>query len=42
VTDDITAAFESARYAGRELDARTIAELRQRWVTEAREASSGE
>lgn len=31
VTDDITRAFESARYAGREPDARTLAELRQRW-----------
>ncbi len=38
VTDDITLAFESARYAGREPDPRTIAELRQRWQTEAREA----
>lgn len=31
VTNDITKAFESARYAGREPDARTLAELRQRW-----------
>lgn len=31
VTDDITRAFELARYAGREPDARTVAELRQRW-----------
>ena len=31
VAIDITRAFESARYAGRELDARTLAELRQRW-----------
>ncbi|MEO8539546.1 MAG: DUF4129 domain-containing protein [bacterium] len=35
VTDDITRAFESARYAGREPDERTIAELRQRWQREA-------
>jgi hypothetical protein len=31
VTDDITKAFEAARYAGREPDARTIEELRRRW-----------
>ncbi len=31
VTDDITAAFEDARYGGREPDARVIAELEQRW-----------
>ncbi|MEP6872292.1 MAG: DUF4129 domain-containing protein, partial [Anaerolineaceae bacterium] len=31
VTVDITRAFESARYAGRELDARTLDELRKRW-----------
>lgn len=31
VTDDITAAFEDARYGGREPDARLIAELEQRW-----------
>ncbi len=31
VTDDITRAFEAARYAGREPDARVLAELRQRW-----------
>lgn len=31
VTDDITRAFESARYAGREPDLRTLAELRRRW-----------
>lgn len=31
VLDDITAAFEEARYAGREPDARTIAALRERW-----------
>ncbi|MGE3074364.1 MAG: DUF4129 domain-containing protein [Dehalococcoidia bacterium] len=37
VTDDITFAFESARYAGREPDARTLAELRRRWQAEARE-----
>jgi len=36
VTDDITRAFESARYAGREPDARTIEELRRRWQQEAR------
>lgn len=38
VTDDITVAFESARYAGREPDARTVAELRRRWQTEAHDA----
>lgn len=32
VTDDITRAFEEARYAGREPDARTMAELQQRWA----------
>lgn len=31
VVDEITAAFEEARYAGREPDARTIATLRERW-----------
>jgi hypothetical protein len=31
VTDDITRAFEAARYAGREPDARTLEELRARW-----------
>jgi hypothetical protein len=31
VTDDITRAFEAARYAGREPDARTLGELRRRW-----------
>ena len=31
VTDDITRAFEEARYAGREPDPRTLAELQQRW-----------
>ena len=31
VVDEITAAFEEARYAGREPDARTIAALRERW-----------
>jgi hypothetical protein len=31
VTDEITLAFESARYAGREPDLRAIAELRRRW-----------
>ena len=31
VTDEITAAFEQARYAGREPDARTVAELERRW-----------
>ncbi len=34
VTDDITRAFESARYAGREPDERVIAELRSRWQRE--------
>ncbi len=36
VTDEITAAFEQARYAGREPDARTLEELRQRWKEAAR------
>lgn len=36
VTDDITQAFEAARYGGREPDARAIAELRRRWQEEAR------
>jgi hypothetical protein len=36
VTDDITRAFEAARYAGREPDARMIEELRRRWQQEAR------
>jgi hypothetical protein len=31
VTDEITAAFEQARYAGREPDARKLAELERRW-----------
>lgn len=31
VVDEITAAFEEARYGGREPDSRTIAELRERW-----------
>lgn len=31
VTDDITHAFEQARYAGREPDARTLRDLEQRW-----------
>lgn len=31
VARDITRAFESARYGGRELDSRALAELRQRW-----------
>ncbi len=31
VARDITRAFENARYAGREPDARELAELRQRW-----------
>jgi len=35
VTQDITTAFESARYAGRELDARSLAELRQRWKSKS-------
>ena len=34
VTDDITRAFEAARYAGREPDARVIEELRSRWHRE--------
>lgn len=36
VTDDITRAFETARYAGREPDARAIEDLRRRWQQEAR------
>ncbi len=31
VVDEITAAFEEARYGGREPDARTVADLRDRW-----------
>ena len=31
VTDEITAAFEEARYAGREPDARRLADLERRW-----------
>lgn len=31
VTDDITAAFEEARYAGREPDPRLLEDLRRRW-----------
>jgi hypothetical protein len=31
VTDDITAAFEEARYAGREPDRASVAELERRW-----------
>lgn len=31
VTNEITAAFEQSRYAGREPDARTVAELERRW-----------
>ena len=31
VAEDITRAFESARYGGREFDPRTVAELRERW-----------
>ena len=31
VTDDITHAFEQARYAGREPDVRTLRDLEQRW-----------
>lgn len=31
VTDEITAAFEEARYAGREPDPRLVADLEQRW-----------
>ncbi len=34
VTDDITRAFEAARYGGREPDERALAELRQRWTQE--------
>lgn len=34
VTDDITRAFETARYGGREPDERTLAELRRRWQQE--------
>ena len=37
VTDDITRAFEAARYAGREPDARMLEELRSRWQREAHE-----
>jgi hypothetical protein len=37
VTDDITRAFEAARYAGREPDVRTIEDLRRRWQHEANE-----
>lgn len=33
VTEDITRAFEQARYAGREPDARMVEELRRRWRT---------
>ena len=33
VTESITRAFEQARYAGREPDARTIEDLRRRWRT---------
>ena len=33
VTDDITAAFEQSRYAGREPDPRALADLEQRWRT---------
>lgn len=36
VTDEITRAFEAARYAGREPDPRTIAELRSQWERERR------
>jgi hypothetical protein len=36
VTDDITRAFEAARYGGREPDPRTVDELRRRWLEEAR------
>ena len=35
VAQDITKAFESARYAGRELDPRALAELRQRWKSKS-------
>ena len=38
VTDDITRAFEAARYAGREPDARAIEDLRRRWQLEANES----
>ena len=31
LTDEITAAFEQARYAGREVDPRVVAELSNRW-----------
>jgi hypothetical protein len=37
VTDEITAAFEQARYAGRPPDARTLAELEARWRETKRE-----
>lgn len=37
VTDDITRAFEAARYAGREPDQRTVSELRARWEREGRQ-----
>jgi hypothetical protein len=36
VTDDITRAFEAARYAGREPDSRMVEELRRRWHEESR------
>lgn len=36
VTDDITAAFEAARYAGRPPDPATVAELERRWRQSAR------
>lgn len=35
VTDDITRAFEAARYAGRPPDLRSIEELRRRWEQES-------
>jgi len=35
VTDDITRAFEAARYGGREPDPRTLEDLRRRWQNEA-------
>jgi hypothetical protein len=31
VVNEITAVFEEARYAGREPDARTVADLRAKW-----------
>ena len=31
VTDEITAAFQEARYAGRDPDPRTLADLERRW-----------